>query len=61
MNPEHVSTGPEYHTVQYLERFDRLGRRLGFQPKLGPDIIPTCFGTIKGARAAARRKWGRIH
>lgn len=60
VSPEHVSTSPEYHTVQYLERFDRSGRRLGFQPKLGQDVIPVCFGTIKGARTAARRKWGRV-
>ncbi len=60
VNPEYP-TAYECHTVQYLERFDRSGRRLGFQPKLGAEVIPTCFGSIKGARAAARRKWGRVY
>lgn len=60
VNPEYPTTY-ECHTVQYLERFDRSGRRLGFQPKLGAEVIPTCFGSIKGARAAARRKWGRVY
>lgn len=50
-------THSDDHTVRYNIRIVR-GVRF-FQPKLGAEIIPTWFGTIKGARAAARRKWGR--
>lgn len=51
---------PTHYAVQYPARHDRFGRLLGFQPTLGPDTIPGYFGSIKGARAAARRRWGRV-